>query len=52
MDEEENDFWDRFDSQLDALQCDPDAWAVIQAENAEFDGTLLDGLPDDDGRRE
>lgn len=40
-------FWSTFHKQLDDLRADPVAWAEMNDEFHELDGTLLDGLDDE-----
>lgn len=40
-------FFEELNRQVAALRADPVAWAEYEAERAEWDGTLMDGLRDD-----
>ena len=37
-------FWEAVNAAYAALRADPAAWAEVEAERREFEGTLLDGL--------
>jgi hypothetical protein len=40
-------FIDQINAGYAALRNDPEAWAEVEAERAEWDGTLTDGLEDE-----
>lgn len=40
-------FWADFNAGYAALKADPKAWADLQQENAAWDSTLADGLPEE-----
>jgi hypothetical protein len=37
-------FWEDFNAACEALQADPEAWAALRREDAEWTKTLADGL--------
>lgn len=41
-------FWEHFRQAVGELKGNPEAWAAYKAEQASLDGTIADGLPDDE----
>jgi hypothetical protein len=40
----QREFWEAVNASYAALRADPAAWAEVEAERREWDGTLMDGL--------